>query len=67
MAWTTSDLEALEAAIATGTLSVKYFDKMVTYRTLDEMLKIRDLMRESLGVTSGRTKRIFADFDKGIC
>lgn len=67
MAWTTSDLEALEAAIATGSKSVRYHDKHVEYRDLSEMLKIRDLMRESLGVTSGRTKRIFAEFDKGIC
>lgn len=43
-------LEALEAAIADGVLTVSYTDKSITYRSLDDMMKIRDLMRRKLGL-----------------
>lgn len=49
-AFTVENLEALEEAIAGGEKRVKYTDKEVEYRSLDEMLKIRDLMRKKLGL-----------------
>jgi hypothetical protein len=66
MAWSSADLEALEAAIASGTLRVKYRDKEVEYRSLDELLRARDLIRKDLAVTSGRTTRIFSEHDRGL-
>lgn len=48
-AFTEENLYALELAIVEGTRRVKYTDKEVEYRSLDEMLKIRDLMRSKLG------------------
>lgn len=48
MAWTSADLVALEAAIATGATSVKFADRQVNYRSLAEMLKLRDLMISAL-------------------
>jgi hypothetical protein len=48
MAWSASDLLEIENAIKSGTLRVKYSDKEVTYRSLEEMLKIRDLIRKSV-------------------
>lgn len=66
MAWTQDQLDALEEAIASSTLKVKYADKEVTYRSLDEMLKVRDMMRADLGITTGRTKRILSEFDNGL-
>lgn len=65
MAWTQTQLDALEAAIAQGTTKVKYSDKEVTYRSLDEMMQIRDKIREDLGITSGRNKRIFSEHSRG--
>lgn len=50
MAWTQADLDALNKSIANGTLSVSYADRRVQYRTLDEMLKIRNLMTVELGL-----------------
>lgn len=64
--WTTADLEALEKAIASGALSVQYADRRVQYRSLDEMLKIRDLMRKALGKTDPSGGRIFTKFGKGL-
>lgn len=66
MAWSQTDLDVIEAAIASGTLKVKYTDKEVEYRSLTELLKARDLIRQALGITSGRTTRIFSEFDRGF-
>lgn len=66
MAYTLEQYEALQAAIAGGELSVRYADRSVTYRSVDEMLKILRLMRDDLGLgancNGGRT---FTSFSKG--
>lgn len=48
-AFTQENLLALEEAIADGALKVKYTDKEIEYRSLAELLKIRDLMKNALG------------------
>jgi hypothetical protein len=65
MAWTLEQLTALEDAIAQGTLIVRYADKQVQYRSLTEMLQLRDMMRQELGL-SQPTKRLFAKHSKGL-
>jgi hypothetical protein len=52
MAWTTTQLDALEAAIAVGALSVTHGNppKTVRYHSLDEMLHLREIMRRALGL-----------------
>lgn len=68
MAWTADQLSQLDTAIANGSLTVKYGDKQVTYRSLEEMLRIRDLMRKELGVVSkARGGRVYPYFSKGTC
>lgn len=66
-------LELLECAIAEGVKRVKYSDKEVEYRSMDEMLKARDLMRKKLGLKSkcGKSglfggKRINIEHSKGL-
>ena len=67
MAWTSDQLSKIEDAIAQGSLTVKYADKQVTYRSLDEMLRIRDLMRKDLGATSSsRGTIVYPGFSKGF-
>lgn len=66
MAFTQDKLNALEDAIAEGTLEVKYRDRTITYRSLNEMLKIRDLIRKNLGIISKGSVRLKASFDKGL-
>lgn len=51
MSYTVAQLQALEAAIAQGVTKVRYVDKEVTYRSLDEMLRIRDDMKAQLGLS----------------
>lgn len=65
MAYTQTQLDAIEAAIAEGVTTVKYENKEVTYRSLEEMIKIRDIIRADLGLTS-RGARRYASFSKGL-
>jgi thiamine monophosphate synthase len=65
--WTIDDIKKLEAAIAKGARVVQYEDKKVEYRTLDEMKRILDMMRQSVGVTpSPRGLRRVASTNKGF-
>jgi len=65
MSWTTKQLEAIEKAIAEGTLTVRYDNKEVRYRSLDEMIRIRDMIRQELGM-SEKSTRLKANFSKGF-
>lgn len=49
--WTLEQYEALNTAIAEGVKSVQYSDKMVTYRSLDEMRRILSDMADDLGLS----------------
>lgn len=72
-AFTVERLEALEIAIASGERRVKYSDKEVEYRSLDEMIKARDLIRRALGLKKNcgekglfGGRRITAKHSKGL-
>ena len=64
MAWTSDDLTALERAIANGTRSVRYKDRSVEYRSLDEMIRIRDLITQSLASRPAPSAHV-AQFGRG--
>lgn len=67
MAYTQDQYNKLNEAIAQGALVVRYADKTVEYRSLDDMLRIRKLMADELGLNSqGNGGRIFAKFNKGL-
>lgn len=57
-------LEQLETAIAEGTLIVRYADKSVQYRSLEDMLRLREVMRTEIGMNKKQT-RFFAQHSKG--
>ena len=66
--WTSADLTAINTAIKSGTTRVKYADRDVTYRSVDELMRIRDLIRADLGLVGddgGRTHR-YATHSKGL-
>lgn len=50
--FTTEQYTALIGAIAEGALRVKYQDKEVEYRSLTEMLKLKTLMENDLGMNA---------------
>lgn len=54
MAYTTADLEALDKAIASGTLAVQYGDRRVQYRSMDELIKARAHVAGQIAASAGR-------------
>lgn len=66
MAYTTLEYETLVKAIAQGALSVEYGDKKVTYRSLEEMLRLKKSMEVELGIASGTSSRRYATHSKGL-
>jgi hypothetical protein len=64
--FTQVNLDALNVAIATGAREVWHGDRRVAYRSLDEMIRIRDLIKENLGLKEENTTRVFASFKKGF-
>jgi hypothetical protein len=65
--YTVDQYNTLIAAIAQGALTVKYADKEVTYRTLNEMLRIKNLMESELGLNpSANGRRVYAQFKTGL-
>jgi len=68
LAWTSSDVDALQAAIATGVLTVEYSDRKVTYQTTKDMLQALSVMQQEVALTaSGSTSRTrYAATTKGV-
>ncbi|MEJ5039162.1 phage head-tail joining protein [Pseudomonas sp. MYb398] len=58
MAYTQKHLDAVEAAIARGEKTVRYTDRTVEYRSVDELLKARDVIRTSLANAAGPRPRV---------
>lgn len=59
MAWTTADITKLKAAIAQGALRVRYADRDVQYRSLEEMKDLLGMMQSDVDRAAGvkRTKQ----------
>lgn len=55
MAFTQTDLENLERAIAKGELSVSVGDRKVTYRNLSELMSAYDMVRRQLAQAASPT------------
>jgi len=66
MAFTQTQLDALETAIAAGTLEVTTGDKKVRYHSLDEMIRLREIIRNQLAVDAQtpKSRASFATFMK---
>lgn len=61
MAYTTDDLAAIDAAIASGELTVKTNDRLVTYRSIDELLRARNHIAAVLA-SQDSSARLFPRF-----
>ena len=68
--WTQEQLDALNAAIAEGALRVKYQDKEVEYRSLSDMLKLKQIMEDCLaqqdGGNNGGGRRMIGVWGSGL-
>lgn len=55
-------LAAIEEAIAGGYLRVRYEDKEVYYRSMNELLQARELIRSRLNGGTGVARRRYVSF-----
>lgn len=55
MAWTQSDVDSIDAALKSNVLRVQFADRSITYRSIDELLKVRNLAVAEVGSTTGTT------------
>lgn len=56
-------LDALETSYNLGALKVKYADREITYRSLDEMVQVINRLKRQLGKNSSGIKMIQASYD----
>jgi hypothetical protein len=56
MSWTQADVARLEAAIASGQLSVRMGDRQVTYQSVEAMLKARDRMKADIAAATAPSR-----------
>ena len=57
--WTTADLDAINAAIASGRLRVRFDNQEITYRSMEDLLKARQAIMAFLNLPMTRQHRIF--------
>lgn len=66
MAFTSTDLDTINAAIASGAKMVRYADKTVEYHSMEEMMRARELIMNQLGVNAGTSRVTVSQFSKGL-
>lgn len=59
-------LNSLETALFSGAQSVNYEGKSVSYRNFEEMRLIRNMLRNLLGLNSGRSSTIYVAHNPGF-
>jgi hypothetical protein len=65
MAWTQADFDALNEAIISGAQTVAYEGKTVTYRSLDDMLRLQNIIAVALGLVPGNKNTLLVEHDRG--
>lgn len=65
MSFTQKHLEAVETAIARGEKTVRYSDRTVEHRTVDELLKAREEIRTSLASNGKPRSRVYRMYHGG--
>lgn len=66
MGYTIDQYNILTEAIASGAMTVKYADKEVTYRSLTDMLRVQNLMKDELFPNESSARRKLAVYSKGV-
>lgn len=64
MAWTQTDLDAINAAIATGARRVRFQTHEVEYQSVGELLRARDAIAAEINGSSG-CGIMFAEYGPG--
>lgn len=65
MAWVQTDLDAINAAIATGARRVRFQTHEVEYHSIDQLLKARDAIAAELAPVATDSRVMFTEYDGG--
>ena len=65
MAFTQSQLDAIDSGIASGSTTVSYDGKSVSFRSLDDMLRIRNIIMIALGLTPASSATVLVAHSRG--
>ena len=65
MAWTQSDLDAINTAIATGARRVRFQTHEVEYQTTTDLLRARDAIQREIAQQNPSAAILFAEYDGG--
>lgn len=68
MAWTAADIETLKQAIVDrkGARSIAFSDQVVTFESVDDMLKLLAAMQAEVDAETRTTRTRFASTRKGV-
>jgi hypothetical protein len=66
MAWSQTDLDSIEAAIATGAKRVRYQTHEVEYQSISDMLRARDVIKAVIEPNSSGSRTTVARFYRGF-
>lgn len=65
MALTSADIDALDRAIASGELTVRHGERLVTYRSIDELLRARAAILADLAAADS-TSRAYPRYQQAV-
>ena len=66
MSFTQTQLDALNDSIAKGVTEITYDGQTVKYRSIGEMLKLRKIIRDELGLNTARATRTYLESSRGV-
>lgn len=66
MSWSQTDLDNIESAIAMGARTFSHNGRTISYSSLDEMLRVRDIIREALGTKLVGRTYVLGEYNKGL-
>ena len=68
MAWTQTDIDALERAIADGrgARTITFSDQSITFGSIPEMLQLLATMKSAVATAAGTSSTRYAAFSKGV-
>ena len=66
MAFSQGQLDAVETAIASGVLRVSYEGKSSEFRSLDDLIRVRGLIRRALGLDANVSATVIVAHDRGF-
>ena len=65
MSYTQTQLDVLDAAMASGALRVTYDGKTTEYRSIDELVRARAIVQKALQPTLGRATQANPTYSRG--